>query len=501
MGDFAKLGRGTSVIRELQFEDNKLALQKQNQAINDLNMQKTRQDMQIKQDEINTKAAQQKQLHAPKSWEVFSTTLMGGGKGDVVDFLANIAKINNLVDENGITSDYKLAKLVTLTKEPHIKEQLSNTRTNFRYKEFQAAKKYAEENPTDENAQMALKNASRAYNAALGAHGSLVKYQKEWDDGVEKLTTPTQHKGQLIQDLTEKYAGEGKSPTEASKLAISDVEGIGAKDTTRGSKLNTLIEEYNNTPEGNEFKAIRKLAILNEAKREGISLKTHPDGTFALEVGGSGGDLQRKTKGTIEQKILGAKESLVRTENILSQFDAEFLTYKGKGKAMFLNIKDKLGEGLTPEEEEYQAKFSTFAQDAIENINLYIKEITGAQMSEREADRLRKAIPDIGDGIIAGDSPTRFKAKLNNVIRKSKLANARFVLLKQMGFEFPSGTKEEVEAELIKREVNFSDSKIEKEINDEANRIGEALQTQFKDKSVAEIKKIVKLKIKEKYGL
>ncbi len=66
-----------------------------------------------------------------------------------------------------------------------------------------------------------------------------------------------------------------------------------------------------------------------------------------------------------------------------------------------------------------------------ENVNLYIKMITGAQMSEAEADRLSLAIATLAD------SPAQFEAKLKDSIAVLDRAQK----LKQETLEYYSGVK------------------------------------------------------------
>jgi hypothetical protein len=70
-----------------------------------------------------------------------------------------------------------------------------------------------------------------------------------------------------------------------------------------------------------------------------------------------------------------------------------------------------------------------YRQTTIEHLNLYIKDITGAQMSESEAKRLGKAVPNAEN-----DSPTQFESKLGNSIRMSRMAISRYQYLLREGF-------------------------------------------------------------------
>lgn len=166
------------------------------------------------------------------------------------------------------------------------------------------------------------------------------------------------------------------------------------------------------------------------------------NGNVIAEIGGSGGDMQRKTKSVLESDVLANDKLIVRLENVLDGFDREFLTYQGKLKAAGLKIADKANVDLSKENKKFLEDYTTFTQDSIENINRYIKEITGAQMSEAEANRLRKAVADAGDGVLSGDSPSTFLAKANNAIKKAKIAKHRALMLREQGLEWDDMSEE-----------------------------------------------------------
>jgi hypothetical protein len=76
---------------------------------------------------------------------------------------------------------------------------------------------------------------------------------------------------------------------------------------------------------------------------------------------------------------------------------------------------------------------------AYENLNLYIQEITGAQMSQEEAKRLRRVMPDPGDGIFDGDSPVQFEANLNDAMSRVRASLNRYKDLRERGLLPNSG--------------------------------------------------------------
>ena len=88
------------------------------------------------------------------------------------------------------------------------------------------------------------------------------------------------------------------------------------------------------------------------------------------------------------------------------------LTFGGKITLAWGDIISRLGVSPGPE----FAEMTSGLAKAQHVANLYIKTITGAQMSEREADRLLKAIPS------PRDSPERWLAKLEAAIELSQMA-------------------------------------------------------------------------------
>lgn len=134
----------------------------------------------------------------------------------------------------------------------------------------------------------------------------------------------------------------------------------------------------------------------------------------------------------VGKKQLESIDQVSRLDGIRSSFKPEWQTWEMSLKQQGLNLADSfesLRDKIPPEQRASMADFTTFKAKAMSNLNLYIKEITGAAMSEMEANRIRQAMPDPQK-----DSPTQFKAKLDNSIALSKLALARYTLMRERGF-------------------------------------------------------------------
>lgn len=165
--------------------------------------------------------------------------------------------------------------------------------------------------------------------------------------------------------------------------------------------------------------------FAQKLKGKGISL-TLPDGTTVQIGGAAGGELTAKTRGALEEKVTSGRELVARIEAITNEFKPEYQEIGTRLGAAWTGIKARLGMDISPEDTKLLSDFKKYQRKSIENINLYIKEMTGAQMSEREAKRLRLAMPDPGESWWQGDDPITFKAKMEDVMVMTRAAVARF---------------------------------------------------------------------------
>lgn len=141
----------------------------------------------------------------------------------------------------------------------------------------------------------------------------------------------------------------------------------------------------------------------------------------------------KTTQGKIDDSLMESGGRLMRLDNIAASFQPKFQTFSTQMGSRWAALKERGGVGLSGAEKKSLTEYSQFKAGSLSNLNLYIKEITGAAMSEVEADRIRQAMPDPGSGLFDGDSPTQFKAKLDDAIRLVKMAESRSVYLKRNG--------------------------------------------------------------------
>jgi len=166
----------------------------------------------------------------------------------------------------------------------------------------------------------------------------------------------------------------------------------------------------------------------------------------------------KRATAEIETRLIDVNESLGRLEAIREGFRPEFLTLPTKFAVGTLEAIEKAGFELAPEDRQKITEFETFRRNAIEGLNLEIQRLTGAQLSQFEAGRLRRGFPDPEE-----DAPTQFKAKLDSTIKSLRASAFRLQALRRFGLagditsaiekQFPLGNYEppsdESDAEII----------------------------------------------------
>jgi hypothetical protein len=262
-------------------------------------------------------------------------------------------------------------------------------------------------------------------------------YQYAVDNGV-LISNPQQEaeqaktlEGLLAQSINE-LPPEQRTPENIMAM-MGQIEAMGSNDQTA---LQKDLIAAGMKPGSPEFQQ----AILESRKKPGMRLETGADGSVSF-VSGQGVDLNRitptkPTENKIQEKLFNSYEAAARLDKMATGFKPEFLTIPEKAGHKWTELKEKFNMGdVSDSDRKDLAEFTEFRQDSLENINLFIKEITGAQMSEKEAKRIRKALPDPGEGVLDGDSPTEYRTNLINAIIKTKSAIARYHIMLQNGLD------------------------------------------------------------------
>lgn len=114
--------------------------------------------------------------------------------------------------------------------------------------------------------------------------------------------------------------------------------------------------------------------------------------------------------------------------DLQKQFDPSFQTLPTELFVKGLNTLERTGVKLSENQRTLVERVSVFKRNAFDVINRTIRRITGAQMSEPEANRIKRQVPDPDR-----DGPTAFKAKLDDTITQLKLVRARRRIMLERG--------------------------------------------------------------------
>lgn len=316
---------------------------------------------------------------------------------------------------------------------------------------------------TDREREDAIEAASMFDAIQSGDVGSQERFARTHPiDAFESGVTIRTPEGEVI--LNPDFFG---SEQEAAARLSSDVV-LNAARTRAGLERapekadRTLVEIADPTsPTGTRLVPRAEASGQPGKPASGTSLTVGPEGEVTLTQGrGVSSGLQKPTITKLETSLINSAEALARLEAVGSTFDSKFLEFGTKVKVAFNEFREKAGGILgevSAEDQQQIADYETFALNTISNLNLYIKEITGAQMSEPEAERLSKGVPTLDD------SPSAFKAKMAAVVRNLKLARARAAFTLRNGgeaFSIPLGS---VEGLMVAREEELRSQGLEDE--------------------------------------
>lgn len=178
-------------------------------------------------------------------------------------------------------------------------------------------------------------------------------------------------------------------------------------------------------------------------------------GATQIGIGDGALGLGKAAANKVDEGLLDStarKQRLVRLEQ---SYKPEFLEIGTRLGNTWNAIKEKAGVGLSSADRTRLAEFTQWKQQALDNLNQYIKEITGAALSEPEARRIMASMPNPGQSWYDGDSPTQFKSGLDRIIRDLKTAEARLVYIKRNGLSLQDVPLERVPQIMRKRETEL----------------------------------------------
>lgn len=171
-------------------------------------------------------------------------------------------------------------------------------------------------------------------------------------------------------------------------------------------------------------------------KSKGLDIQFNGDGTISsITQGGSEYGYGKKQTGNIEEKLFNTREGLARLNGIEQAFRPEFQEIGTRFAAAWAEGMDFMGIDLSPEDTKLVEDFSSYQMQSLDNMNKHIKDATGSQMSENEAGRIRKGMPDPGENWWNGDSPVKFESKMKAQIKLLRAAAARYQYALKNGWD------------------------------------------------------------------
>lgn len=163
-------------------------------------------------------------------------------------------------------------------------------------------------------------------------------------------------------------------------------------------------------------------------------------GERSVDTSGSLADtgLTKKSLSTLQDKLISTQATSDSISRSIEKFDSKFLTFGGKAKMGALAMADSAGIPLSDDMKAELGEFTSFKSNSLGMLNEYIKSITGAAMTNAEAERLRKTMPDPEN-----DSPTEFMSKLENVYDQTLVARQRASYMLENGLTLEQTSLEE----------------------------------------------------------
>jgi len=147
----------------------------------------------------------------------------------------------------------------------------------------------------------------------------------------------------------------------------------------------------------------------------------------------------KATATKVDEGLLDTTNRLMRLNQIETLYKPEFQELGTKFANMFRSGKAMLGMKMDVQERKKLTEFAAYRRNALENLNEYIRSVTGAVVNANEVPRLMGAMPNPGQGLFDGDDPVTFEAKKNDIIKMLRMGEARLAYIKRNGMSLDDG--------------------------------------------------------------
>lgn len=206
---------------------------------------------------------------------------------------------------------------------------------------------------------------------------------------------------------------------------------------TASGQINKFDEDKSGDLETNEFGRLAftmfgKKDVNTLTQEEVKNVNTRMEDVADRRARSEGGleqlDSAAKNQVQVALKDLFSRKS--RLYDINNLFQEKFLTYGTQAQVQVLSVLEKMSPNLLNDEQrQLLAESADFKASAFAEINEYIRSITGAAMSELEAERIMKATAD------PDMSPSQYKSVMKKLTKSIEIAEARLLYLNKNGFK------------------------------------------------------------------
>lgn len=118
----------------------------------------------------------------------------------------------------------------------------------------------------------------------------------------------------------------------------------------------------------------------------------------------------KSTQTDLQKAVISSQNQLDALGSTISKYDPSFTTLPTQVLNSAINVGERLG--LPVEQSAKRKQYYEFRRNAVDGLNRYINEITGAAIGVKEEVRIRQAFPDA-----INDSHTQYMAKMRETVR------------------------------------------------------------------------------------
>lgn len=253
-----------------------------------------------------------------------------------------------------------------------------------------------------------------------------------------------------------------------------------------------LIRVADGQPQAAEPLVDTPLGALPAAKAKALgfafALAGKGDAGKMLTEAADPGKLSKTAEGENDKTEVGLSNQMGRLREIASSYDPNYLKGTTQLGMWGKQLMSKWAT-LKPEDQAQLYKYATFRKDAASNLNKVLKEVSGTAVTENEMQRMLHELPNAGTGVMDGDDPVTFKAKLDRSVEAGAMAIARARYLRTQGFK---GKPWEAGIEI---------EQMRGIINDRARQIEGALRKQNPSIDKSSLDRAVDMQVKKEFGI